>query len=203
MKFLTLCFAALLATSAGVSSAKAQLLEFTVTTDSAIYNIGDTVNWAISATASGVAAGNFGIQNIAVDMNDSGAHALTPGTIGAPFADYNFPTGGTPVGVGNLTEIAATLFTYNAAAAEAPFGGLLGPLELATGSFTAANSGTLSLSDGSANRFFTSTIVAPIDVADFGTQFVNANYSVTAVPEPGSFAMFGVALIGLARRRRG
>jgi hypothetical protein len=199
-------------------SAHAQTLTFTVNVIQSTVNIGQTVNWELFVTVSGSTASNFGIAAATANLTESAGVALSAGTIGTPFSDYSFSSGGTGGGGGTLTEIGASLFTQNNATVEArdpANGGTvpgLGPLMLASGSFTAGGPNglhTLSATAGSLNQFFTATgQFLGGGSQNFALVFQNDTYTVgpAGVPEPASWLLastLGVPVVVSRLRRRG
>lgn len=198
MKKLTLCIAALLVTFVGVSHSYAQTLTFDLTANDTV--VGGTVNWSLTATVTDF-SDNFGINTISADL-DSSVDTLTAASV-VGFSGYANRTGGSPAG-GDLFDIGAILFQQDSNVVLGASGNL-GPHLLASGSFTATTQGshTLTASAGSLNNYFTEAGQANALGGVFTVNDGSVRYTVSAVPEPGSFAVLGVvALLGFTRRRR-
>jgi hypothetical protein len=165
---------------------------------------GELVFWTIFVTVSDIENDNFGIDTVTTDLTDSGGHALPTGTISTPFDDYTFKSGGTPDG-SSLLEIGATLLAQSSAA-EGAFGGFLGPIELASGSFVATNLGThdLTLIAGTANRYFTAAGQGTGGGNAFEEAIFNGDtYTVLAVPEPiSTMPLLSLVVLCLLKRKR-
>ncbi|APZ95887.1 PEP-CTERM sorting domain-containing protein [Fuerstiella marisgermanici] len=189
----------------GLGHADGGVLTFTVNVDQDTISIGQSVDWQIFATVSDSSSDNFGIASIGADLQDSTSDALVPGTIGAPFSDYDFLSGGTVNGFGQLEAIGATLFGYDAGKVEAADGSLLGPLLLASGSYSPLTVGSHSLSampTSASNEYFDSiTGIGSSTPFDFGVH-VSDTFTVTAVPEPSTTLAIGVLAVAFALRRR-
>jgi hypothetical protein len=205
MRKLALTLVPLLLAILAITDCQADTIVFDLETTEQVTQ-GEAVFWSIFVTISDLDNDNFGIDTAATDLTDGGGHTLMPGTIGAPFDDYTFKEGGTPSG-SSLIEIGATLLVQNDGAVEGKFGGDLGPLELASGSFIANNLGTFEMTmvAGTANSYFTGSGQFTGSGNSFEDVIFNGDsYTVLAVPEPVSTVPVVATLLyfALSRRRK-
>ncbi len=196
----------------GSSSAHAEIVQYLVEfAQSGTVALGSTLDWTVSAVVTDSTAGNFGIRTAAVDLSNDTGETMSAGTIGAPFADYQFPQGGVG-GAGTLTGLGAAMITYSAAPLELvdpANGGSLGPVVLATGSYQVNTLGLHTLStvlSASNSNYFTAASTAAIanyDSVLFGSDSVMV--AMANVPEPASMMLVSTflgSIVVLGRRRR-
>lgn len=198
------------------SSSRAADVRFDITTDSTSYNVGDVVSWEVRFSILNSDGTNFGIETLALNLQDSFNETLTPGTVNtaaAPLGFDRYTTSGGTFDPGGrlLLDIGAALLTQSnahvvGADTSIVSGSVLNDLQLATGTFTATAVGnhTLIGTRGSVNNFFTAEGQRVGDGTAYTTvTFNNADFTV-AVPEPGAAVACSVLSgIFLFRRRRG
>ena len=166
-------------------------------------NVGDTIDWQVFATISGTPNGsNLGIAQVSVTLQESLNETLTPGTVDPAFAGYANQSGGTPF-PGGLLAVGANHFPGQFAGAVG--NGTTGSFLIASGQYTATQAGIHTLQGvvADASKYFSAlgqtTAAAPsYDTVSFGSDSV----TVTAVPEPSSLVLTGIAALGAWRLRR-
>ena len=185
------------------NTALANDLAYSITTDRSSYAPGDTVSWQTWVTLSNGTANNFGAHTASFGLTISEAGRDTSiRSVGAPFADYTLPSGGT-AGSSTLSGVGAAQLGYNANVVEvstlAP-----GPTLLFEGSFVTETVGSHTISvEAGASQFYA------VASGFAGTNYNSTSGGVasfsTAVPEPSTMilGLLGtVAMIGYSRRRR-
>lgn len=82
------------------------------------------------------------------------------------------------------------------------FDALIGPGPGATGNGVIANINFMAANAGFSTLGFSNVLAQNSDLATLNTQILNGSVTVTAVPEPAAYLMFGAGLAGLAVARR-
>lgn len=189
------------------SLARADVIRYTITTDSDTYVTGDTVDWSVVLEVTESSASNFGLESAALNLRDSLGETLTPGTINfGGFPGY-FPFGGEfDNSDQTLKEMVVALsFQSGAVLQHVSDSELPPPIQFASGSFVATQVGshTLQGSEGRVNAHFSAANVVAGTGPLYDVTFRNAAFSVSAVPEPSAIGMLSVAsvLLGIRRRR--